>query len=202
MKLTISENDEDQLKGTYYDTSNSKLPLRMEHLELVLYFQYTYAIEEFKAVVTDQATYECISCERLLRRKSVTQAKNMKGSVGNRLMLFKLLNDPSSLQNKVLYICTTNCKPIIRNDKVRGRCVLNGLQCEPIPVELKNLDPLSLQLIQRAKCFQTVVRLETYMRKVPSYNRLKGPCFICHCHLKRQWLLWMKLELIHPICQN
>ena len=31
MKLRISENDEDQLKGTYYDTSNSKLPLRMRH---------------------------------------------------------------------------------------------------------------------------------------------------------------------------
>ena len=88
MKLRISENDEDQLKGTYYDTSNNKLPLRMEHLELVLYFQYATAIEEFKAAVTDQATYECISCERLLRRKSVTQVKNMKGSVWNRLMSF------------------------------------------------------------------------------------------------------------------
>ena len=173
MKLRISENDEDQLRGTYYDTSNNKLPLRMEHLELVLYFQYATAIEEFKAAVTDQATYECISCERLLRRKSVTQAKNMKGSVWNRLMSFKLLNDPSSLQNKVLYICT-NCKTIIKNDKVPGRCVLNGLQCEPIPNELKNLDPLSLQLIQRAKCFQTVVRLGTYTGKVPSHNSLKA----------------------------
>ena len=173
MKLRISENDEDQLRGTYYDTSNNKLPLRMQHLELVLYFQYANAIEEFKAAVTDQATYECISCKRLLRRKSVTQAKNMKGSVWNRLMSFKLLNDPSSLQNKVLYICT-NCKPIIKNDKVPGRCVLNGLKCEPIPDELKNLDPLSLQLIQRAKCFQTVVRLGTYTGKVPSYNSLKA----------------------------
>ena len=88
-------------------------------------------------------------------------------------MLFKLLNDPLSLQNKVLYICT-NCKTIIKNDEVPGRCVLNGLQCEPIPNELKNLDPLSLQLIQRAKCFQTVVRLGTYTGKVPSYNSLKA----------------------------
>ena len=96
IKLRISENDEDQLKGTYYDTSNSKQPLRMEHSELVLYFQYANAIEEFKAAVTDLETYECISCERLLRRKSATQAKNMKGSVWNRLMSFKLLNDPLS----------------------------------------------------------------------------------------------------------
>ena len=51
----------------------------MEHLELVLYFQYANAIEEFKAAVTDQATYECISCERLLRKKFVTQAKKNDG---------------------------------------------------------------------------------------------------------------------------
>ena len=74
LKLGISENDEDQLKGTYYDTSNSKLPLGMKHLELVVYFQYANAIEEFKAAVSGPATYEFISCERLLRRKSVTQA--------------------------------------------------------------------------------------------------------------------------------
>ena len=136
MKLRISENDEDQLRGTYYDTGNNKLPLRMEHLELVLYFQYPTAIEGFKAAVTDQATYECISCERLLRRKSETQAKNMKGSVWNRLMSFKLINDPSSLQNKVLYICT-NCKSIVKNDKVPGRCVLKGYNVNQYQMSLK-----------------------------------------------------------------
>ena len=36
------------------------------------------------------------------------------------------------------------------------RCVLNGLQTSPIPRELSVLDELS---IQRAKAFQTVVRL-------------------------------------------
>ena len=66
------------------------------------------AIEEFKAAVTDQATYECISFERLLRRKFVMQAKNMKGSVWNRLMSFKLFNNHSSLQNKVLYVLLVN----------------------------------------------------------------------------------------------
>ena len=52
MKLRISENDEDQLKGTYYDTSNNKLPLRMEHLELVLYFQYATAHASRSVAVT------------------------------------------------------------------------------------------------------------------------------------------------------
>ena len=90
--------------------------IKNETLRASALFSNANAIKEFKAAVTDQATYECISCKRLLRRKSVMQAKNMKGSVWNRLMSFKLLNDPSSLQNKVLYIYT-NCKTIIKMTK-------------------------------------------------------------------------------------
>ena len=54
------------------------------------------------------------------------------------------------------------------------RCVLNGLHTVPIPTELTLLDSLSRQLIQRAKCYQTIVRLGTYTGKVPSYNSLKA----------------------------
>ena len=48
------------------------------------------------------------------------------------------------------------------------RCVLNGLQTVPIPVELQVLDPLSRQ------CYQTIVRLGTYTGNVPMYNSLKA----------------------------
>ena len=44
----------------------------------------------------------------------------------------------------------------------------------PIPPELADLDSLSRQLIQRAKCYQTIVRLGTYTAKVPIYNSLKA----------------------------
>ena len=54
------------------------------------------------------------------------------------------------------------------------RCVLNGLEVEPVPDKLQQLDPLSKQLIQRAKAFQAVYRLGTYTGKVPSYNSLKA----------------------------
>ena len=49
-----------------------------------------------------------------------------------------------------------------------------GLHVVPIPQELARLDCLSTQLIQRAKCYQTVVRLGTYTGKVPIYNSLKA----------------------------
>ena len=73
---------------------------------------------------------------------------------------------------EVLFMCKY-CKPIIRKNKLPPR-ILNGLQTVPIPSELADLDSLSRQLIQRAKCYQTIVRLGTYTAKVPIYNSLKA----------------------------
>jgi len=55
-----------------------------------------------------------------------------------------------------------------------SRCILNGLYTIPVPDELVKLNTLETQLIQRAKCLQTVVRLGTYTGKVPIYNALKA----------------------------
>ena len=84
----------------------------------------------------------------------------------------------------VLYMCSY-CKALIKKNRMPARCVLNGLQTVPIPPELGVLDPLSRQLIQHAKCYQTIVRLGTYTAKVPTYNSLsyvRVPCFISLCH--------------------
>ena len=54
----------------------------------------------------------------------------------------------------------------MNENNIPDRCVLNGLYTEPVPEELSNLNALENQLIQRAKCFQTVVRLGTYTGKV------------------------------------
>ena len=45
---------------------------------------------------------------------------------------------------------------------------------EEIPDELSQLDALGRQLVQRAKPFQTIIRLGTYTGKVPIYNATKG----------------------------
>ena len=76
-------------------------------------------------------------------------------------------------EQQTLYICNY-CKSGIKQNKLPSRCVLNGLEIAPIPLELAKLDTLSSQLIQRAKCYQTVVRLGTYTTKVPTYNSLKA----------------------------
>ena len=66
------------------------------------------------------------------------------------------------------------CKSIIRKNKLPPRYVLNGLETVPIPPELSKLDALSSQLIQHAKCYQTVIRLGTYTAEVLVYNSLKA----------------------------
>ena len=78
-----------------------------------------------------------------------------------------------TVPGQVLYMCYySKCR--VRAGITPARCVLNGLQTVPIPPELAALDLLSRQLIQRAKCYQTVVRLGTYTGKVPRYNSLQA----------------------------
>ena len=84
-----------------------------------------------------------------------------------------MLEHNSDVNKQVLYMCNY-CKPLIRQDILPARCVLNGLQTVPVPSELAKLDCLSKQLIQHAKCYQTVVRLGMYTAKVPIYNSLKA----------------------------
>uniref|UniRef100_A0A1X7U8X3 Uncharacterized protein n=1 Tax=Amphimedon queenslandica TaxID=400682 RepID=A0A1X7U8X3_AMPQE len=42
---------------------------------------YSDAIDEFKKALSDQAVNACCICERLLRKKSVTEAKNLDSNV-------------------------------------------------------------------------------------------------------------------------
>ena len=84
-----------------------------------------------------------------------------------------ILQQTPDARDHILYMCKY-CKRTIRGNRLPPRCVLNGLQTVPIPPELAALDPLSRQLIQRAKCYQTIFRLGTYTAKVPIYNSLKA----------------------------
>ena len=71
------------------------------------------------------------------------------------------------------YICSP-CKTAIKQKQMPAKCILNGLETMPLPDALKGLDPFSLQLVQLAKAFQTVVRLKNYSNKVPSWNSLQA----------------------------
>ena len=114
---------------------------------------------------------------------------------------YLLEKDPDIIR-KTLYVCT-HCRPIL-NKNMPARCVLNGLHTEPIPQELSNLNAIESQLIQRAKCFQTVVQLGTYTGKVPIYNcpkAVKGTMFFLPLPLQNtldRQVLKLNFHLVKP----
>ena len=159
-------------------------------LEMDLAIAHAALISAFEKEINDFPEHACCCCERLHQRKSVSVVR-LSDDLNNldvwlELKLYIQSNTPD-VDTKVLYMCSY-CKALIKKNRMPARCVLNGLQTVPIPPELAVLDPLSRQLIQRAKCYQTIVRLGTYTAKVPPYNSLKackGTMFFLPLPLKR-----------------
>ena len=79
----------------------------------------------------------------------------------------------SNASKQTHYVCNY-CRVRLNRNEMPCRCVLNGLEVEPVPKEIKALDPLSKQIIQRAKAFQAVYTLGTYTGKVPSHTSVKA----------------------------
>ena len=133
-------------------------------VEIQLLTKHARLITELEKEINDFPEHACYSCECLYQRKSVTQVKlsdNLSTDVWPRLKQYILDHNPT-VDQQTLYMCNY-CKSAIKRDKLPPRCVLNGLETIPIPPELARLDGLSSQLIQRAKCYQTVVRVGTYI---------------------------------------
>ena len=126
------------------------------HLEV----QFAVIIEEFHKKLKEDP---CCSCEKLLFERVLTgfnfTAEKFSSSAWMQLKDYLLKRDPD-VSTKKLYICK-DCLPVLNANNIPARCVLNGLFAEPVPEELANLSALENQFIQRAKCFQTVVRLGT-----------------------------------------
>ena len=176
-KDSFDEND----KFDDCNTSNTNLAnndttsLRNPTLEVTLYENFEHMIDEFEKDIEDYPEIPCCSCNRLFKRSQVTKVSlsdNLGINVWPRLEYYILQKDPNVTQD-LLYMCTI-CKSNIRKEKLPARCVLNGLETVPVPKILDKLDSLSVQLVQRAKCYQTIVRLGTYTAKVPTYNSLKA----------------------------
>ena len=146
-----------------------------QSLETQLFITHAQTISDFEKQIDDDPVHSCCSCERLQQRKCVTRVSlsdNLGSKVWPALKAFMLEQNPD-VNKQVLYMCN-HCKPLIKQDILPAHCVLNGLQTVPVLPELAILHCLSKQLIQHAKCYQTVVRLGTYTAKVPVYNSLKA----------------------------
>ena len=147
-------------------------------------------IAEYDKEIHDFPSHVCCCCEQLHQRKSITVVSldsNLGGTVWRALVTYILCTNPST-EDENLYMCSY-CKPLVRKDIMPARCVLSGLEVIPIPDELRKLDPLSIQIIQLTKCFQTVVRLGAYTKSLcttPS-RHAKAQCSSCPCQSPRLW---------------
>ena len=132
-------------------------------LEMDLAIAHATWIAAFEKEINDFPEHPCCCCEGLHQRTSVSAVRlsdDFKSSdVWSELKLYIQSNTPD-VDTKVLYMCSY-CKALIKKDRMPACCV--GLQTVHIPPELAVLDPLSRQLIQCAKCYQTIVRLGTYI---------------------------------------
>ena len=159
-------------------------------LEAKLQVEHATVITHFEEELNDDPEYACCSCEHLHQRKAVTSMRNSGHKFSS--PMWQQLKLHIQQQNKdvnmdSLYICQY-CRPCLNSNSMPSRCILNGLVTETIPGELAHLDALSKQLIQKAKAFQTVVRLGSITAKVPIYNSLqacKGTMFFLPLPLKR-----------------
>ena len=154
-------------------------------------------IAELQSKFNDDAEFACCSCERLFQRKQVScvnfSLDKYETDTWQRLKAHVLQNGVT----EQLYICQY-CRPFLNKNTIPARCVLNGLVTELIPDKLKSLNALSKQLIQRAKAFQTIVRLGTYSGKVPAYNALqacRGCMFFLPLPLNKTWDTLSEIEL-------
>ena len=178
MKLTDIEKYGTLYKGSIGESgcacenSTPGLP----NLEPQLKVRHAELITSVEKKVNDYPEHACSSCERLFQRKDVTSLKknDHKFSSGMWQRVKKCISERNpDICFDTLWVCQY-CRLLLNKDKMPCRCFLNGLESEPLSAELANLDTLSKQLIQRAKAFQTIVRLGTYTAKVPKYNLLKA----------------------------
>ena len=75
---------------------------------------------------------------------SVTRVKLSDDLGPVRLKTYILQHNPEA-SDQTLFMCDY-CKPMIKDNKLPARCVLNGLETAKVPTEISKLDGLSRQL--------------------------------------------------------
>ncbi|XP_066599998.1 uncharacterized protein [Prorops nasuta] len=125
--------------------------------------QYFLAFKAFTKRSIDIPKWPCISCEKLSFERNVTRIKICNKTYGSKLWR-KLLQHIDYKENDTAYICQY-CKSKICFNIMPPTCILNNLDARKVPEEIENLNDYERILIQRAKAFQTVLRMGTAMNK-------------------------------------
>ena len=132
------------------------------------YNESTY--QQYLKIYTDDfqkklSSFECISCHRLFVKERVRELKNEE--LENEII--KKLS--TNYEKDTYFICREQCyKQLFQLEKVPIYSSLNNTKLEFPPDELANLNLYEKLLIQKAKCFQTIIKLKTHRKFTGAQN--------------------------------
>lgn len=99
---------------------------------------------------------ECKCCHQMLTRKNITilNSANQNQNVLKQLLSMEKISLPIS-------VCKTYCLTSIKNNEIPKFSILNNMYLNDIPDQISCLNNYELLLIQLAKCFHTIYRLNS-----------------------------------------
>ena len=194
----LNKSNVEELKNILSEADRLAMPFRNNNTEICLdekeiKDKYSRGIKEYTKIAMDPPKIPCVSCERLCCSRKMVPVSNYKKSY---LELMKDLLDVSVelpdywKQLKDYYkdyeefncgfMCQF-CMNKFKNNSLPSTCILNSLYVKDTPEEISTLNMYERILIQRAKAFQTVVKMGTVMKKnLPNYvkiDKVKGRTF-------------------------
>jgi len=128
----------------------------------------------------------CACCERLFQKTALTLVthSSLKSTFENNawcmlcaywIVKHKASHNVDSDLYSTLYICHY-CKDSLNKSSIPARCALNGLNVDIIPDSLKDLNIFESMLLQKSKCFQTILRRGPVKHRLPHSEMLKSLC--------------------------
>ena len=119
-------------------------------------------------------TEECFCCHRMISCDKLKQINSINTSVKDN-PIFNELMELNKTRNLKM-VCKPYCLDHLEKNSVPPYSSLNNMRLEITPIELKCLNFYERLLIQKAKCFQTIIHLKPYKKIFSHINcpALKG----------------------------
>ncbi|XP_070517894.1 uncharacterized protein [Cardiocondyla obscurior] len=128
-------------------------------------FKYQNAFKALKKRSVDTPRYICISCERLCYKTNISKVNNKIQTRRNNPIWNDLMAYIEKEKINSEYICRY-CDKKFRSGLLPPYYILNNLLANNVPECISSLNEFEKILIQRAKAFQTVVKMGTVFHEV------------------------------------
>ena len=125
----------------------------------------------FKALTkrsTDTPRHICVSCEKLCCKKHVSHVNSLHINIQ---IWRDLMAHIEERKINAEYICNY-CAGKFRKGLMPAYCILNNLFTDDVPEAISSLNTFEKILIQRAKAFQTVIKMGTVINKKLPQRRM------------------------------